>query len=145
MPRRRNWLAWLGLGLGLLAVLAYFAGIILRVGPRAPALRDTAVLHLALIGVALGVSAVAIRRALGRAATHRGRVLAPLLGVLNLAVAVFFILMLSRFSVLPPAPNAPQVGQAAPAFSLTDDRGTPIQLADLRGQNVLLVFYRGHW
>jgi peroxiredoxin len=58
---------------------------------------------------------------------------------------VWFLLLLFRFSVLPVAAAAPQVGQAAPDFVLTDDTGAPLQLAGLRGKNVLLVFYRGHW
>ena len=53
--------------------------------------------------------------------------------------------MLYRFSALPAAPNAPQVGQAAPDFTLVDDTGSPLQLSALHGKNVLLVFYRGHW
>jgi len=143
MRRRGNGLAWLGLGLGLLGVVTYFTWIALRLPPRVQFLRDTALLNLALVGVALGVSVEAIRHARSRA---QGRpVLAPILGALNLAVAVLFILMLYRFAALPATPNAPQVGQAAPDFTLVDDTGSPLQLAALHGKNVLLVFYRGHW
>lgn len=145
MRRRRNGAAWLGLALGLIGVVGYFVWIGLRVGPHDPFLRNTAIVNLIIVGVGLGFSAVGIRRALGRNATHRGRVLAPLLGALNLTFGVLFILMLYRASVLPEAPNAPTVGQAAPAFTLADQTGAPVQLAGLRGRNVLLVFYRGHW
>lgn len=145
MRRRRNGAAWLGLALGLIGVVGYFVWIGLRVGPHAPVLRDTAIVNLIIVGVGLGFSLVGIRRALGRNATHRGRVLAPLLGALNLSFGVLFIFMLYRAAVLPEAPNAPAVGQAAPAFTLADQTGAPVQLAGLRGKNVLLVFYRGHW
>jgi hypothetical protein len=145
MQRRRNWFAWLGLGLGVLGCVSYFAWVIIGWGPRAPMLRDTALLNLACVGVGLGFSVIAIRRALGYAATHGGRAMAPLLGLLNLGLAVLFLLMLFRFAALPAASGAPQVGQAAPDFALTDHTGEPFQLAAQRGKNVLLVFYRGHW
>jgi hypothetical protein len=144
MQRRRNGAAWLGLGLGLLGLVSYFALLGLGIGGAKSFLRDSALIHLVLVGVGLGCSVVGIRNALERA-THRGRVAAPLLGVLNLGVAVFFLVFLFRFSALPDADEVPQVGRAAPDFTLTDDTGQPLQLAALRGKNVLLVFYRGYW
>jgi hypothetical protein len=145
MRRRRNGAAWFGLALGLIGVVGYFVWIGLRVGPQVPFLRDTAIVNLIIVGVGLGLSVVGLRHALGRNATHRGRVLAPVLGAINLTFAVLFIFMLYRAAVLPEAPNAPMVGRAAPAFSLDDQTGAPVQLAALRGKNALLVFYRGHW
>lgn len=39
-----------------------------------------------------------------------------------------------------------QVGSPAPDFRLLDHTGKVHQLSDYRGrQNVILVFYRGHW
>ena len=39
-----------------------------------------------------------------------------------------------------------QVGDVAPDFVLTSLVGPPVQLSTYRGaQNVVLVFYRGHW
>ena len=39
-----------------------------------------------------------------------------------------------------------KVGQPAPDFTLEDSDGKKISLANYRGkQNVVLVFYRGHW
>ena len=35
----------------------------------------------------------------------------------------------------------PQIGDQAPDFTLTDDQGTPVTLSELRGRNVVLVFY----
>jgi hypothetical protein len=143
--QRRNWPAGLGLALGVAAFVGYMAAIALRVGPPTSTLRDTAVLNLAVIGIGLGFSVIGIRRAFGRPPTRRGRRLAPILGALNLGVAVLFVLFLFRFSELPPLGAVPAVGTAAPDFVLTDDTGAPQQLAALRGRNVLLVFYRGHW
>jgi peroxiredoxin len=36
---------------------------------------------------------------------------------------------------------AVDVGDAAPDFELKDQHGTPVRLSDLRGENVVLVFY----
>ena len=45
------------------------------------------------------------------------------------------------FSWLFPAPLA--TGTTAPDFTLPDQLGQPVHLADLRGHNVVLVFYPG--
>jgi cytochrome oxidase Cu insertion factor (SCO1/SenC/PrrC family) len=37
------------------------------------------------------------------------------------------------------------VGDIAPDFTLESREGAPVTLSELRGQRVLLVFYRGHW
>ncbi|MBT8338131.1 MAG: redoxin domain-containing protein [Gemmatimonadetes bacterium] len=37
------------------------------------------------------------------------------------------------------------VGDIAPDFTLESREGEPVTLSELRGQRVLLVFYRGHW
>lgn len=39
-----------------------------------------------------------------------------------------------------------QVGQPAPHFTLEDEKGATVTLAQFREhKNVVLVFYRGHW
>jgi len=125
--------------------LSYFLVLGLRVGPATSSLRDSALLHLVAIGIGLGLSAVAIRRAAGPRALYRGRWLAPILGTINGAVAALFILFLFPFATMPRLEGVPPIGRAAPDFTLLDETGTPLQLAALRGQNVVLVFYRGHW
>lgn len=43
-----------------------------------------------------------------------------------------------------PAPQAPKVGDAAPTFTLQDERGRPVSLSDFKGKkNVVLIFYPG--
>ncbi len=145
MRRRRNWAAWIGLALGVLAFATYMVALGLRIGPPTSTARDTAIVNLALIGAGLGFSVLGIRRAVGRGALYRGRWTAPLLAALNVSVAVLFLLFLFPMATLPPPGNVPRVGTAAPEFALPDENGTVRHLADLRGQNVLLVFYRGHW
>lgn len=40
---------------------------------------------------------------------------------------------------------APDIGQRAPAFSITDPEGRVRSLDGYAGKTLLLVFYRGHW
>lgn len=40
---------------------------------------------------------------------------------------------------------ASAAGQAAPDFTLRGEHSKPVKLLSLRGQKVLLIFYRGYW
>ena len=46
-----------------------------------------------------------------------------------------------------PAPeaNPPAIGQKAPDFTLTNQRGEEVSLSDALASPVILAFYRGHW
>ncbi len=143
--RRRNWAAGVGLLLGLVGFLSYFIILGMRIGPATSSLRDSALLHLIVIGIGLGVSVVAIRRTLGPRPQHRGRWLAPILAAINVCIATLFILFLFPMATMPHLEGVPAVGGAAPDFTLLDETGTGRQLAAMRGRNVVLVFYRGHW
>ena len=47
---------------------------------------------------------------------------------------------------VPASTSAPRVGEKAPEFTLPDQRGKQVALADLlAGKGALLIFYRGHW
>jgi peroxiredoxin len=57
---------------------------------------------------------------------------------------------------LPSSTAAPHIGQKAPDFTLPDQNGKPVALADLlasppegatsgAANGALLIFYRGHW
>jgi cytochrome oxidase Cu insertion factor (SCO1/SenC/PrrC family) len=46
---------------------------------------------------------------------------------------------------LPEAERAPVVGATAPDFTLVDERGNAVSSSSLRGQQTVLVFYRGFW
>jgi cytochrome oxidase Cu insertion factor (SCO1/SenC/PrrC family) len=41
--------------------------------------------------------------------------------------------------------NRVAAGSPAPDFTLPTANRQPLALSDLRGKNVVLVFYRGHW
>jgi cytochrome oxidase Cu insertion factor (SCO1/SenC/PrrC family) len=75
------------------------------------------------------------------------------------AVILFFMTALPLPAQLPPSKGAPKAGQKAPDFTLPDSTGRPVTLstlragaptvdgstAEIRGQWVLLIFYRGYW
>jgi hypothetical protein len=47
---------------------------------------------------------------------------------------------------VPLSAQAPRVGEKAPEFSLPDQSGKQVALADLLSPNgAVLIFYRGHW
>ncbi len=64
-----------------------------------------------------------------------------------LALLLFPLLVGSAFAQhsYPKPQIASAVGQPAPAFTLKDQDGKPFHLAALKGQPVLLYFYRGYW
>ena len=142
MLARRNWPAIGGFLLGLTGVVGYFALVVLH-DPRLTWFIHKPVINLALVAAGLCLSALGVIRVLqGRG----GKILAPLLGVLNLALSGFLLSHLFVDSYrLPPAAHAPAVGTAAPDFELMDDRGTALRLSALHGRNVVLLFYRGFW
>ena len=71
---------------------------------------------------------------------------APWLGLLcGLLAVVGLGCHLFADSRLPAAAGAPQVGSPAPAFAVLDQNGAALELAGLRGRNLVLVFYRGFW
>jgi hypothetical protein len=52
---------------------------------------------------------------------------------------------LHTISRMPDQPAAVGVGDTAPDFTAPDADGTSFTLSQLRGQPVLLKFFRGHW
>ena len=69
------------------------------------------------------------------------------------SILIFIAFLNSSFAQLPISTGAPYVGQKAPAFTLPDQHGQLVSLADLlrqgpRGEKssgVALIFYRGYW
>ena len=112
-------------------------------------------LELGFLG--LGLVGAGIARAFRQPERYRGKVLGPILGVLSLAVAGAFFMVLLSARQLPSATGAPQVGEKAPDFTLQDSEGRPVRLYSLleqpgsggpgvsRSSWVVLIFYRGYW
>ena len=96
--------------------------------------------------VRLVLSLVGVRRPDSQPRPFSCRVLALVIGLTNLALVELSCSNLFPFSSrLPEAERAPAVGAAAPDFTLVDQHGKAVALSSLRGQQTVLVFYRGFW
>ena len=62
-----------------------------------------------------------------------------------LLVAVAFGVFLWAIIQTPKPQIASNAGKPAPAFTLKDQNGKDFALASLRGEHVLIIFYRGYW
>ena len=61
-------------------------------------------------------------------------------------ILIVFLLSLSAASQVLPRPQITSAaGKQVPNFTLKDQSGKDFRLSSLRGQRVLLVFYRGYW
>lgn len=148
--RKRNFLPLAGF---LVCVIAFVSYLLFFV--NFPVTRDVPWASWLLFALGLGLLGAGIARPFRDPERYRGRVLAPVLGVLGLAVAGLFLYVTMVGSrQLPPAAEAPKVGEKAPDFTLPDVHGRPVRLANLLGQPpgggapgswVLLIFYRGYW
>jgi hypothetical protein len=132
-----------GLALGVLGVASYLL-VVYRLGAWLPEVRNRALPNLALVAAGLALSGLGVARTLARRGSARGRLLAPVLAVVNLTLASAFLWLLYGLAALPPAAG-PTLAAPAPDFALADEQGRTVRLADFRGAPLLLVFYRGHW
>ena len=146
--RRFNWPLWLGFLLSLVTFFSYFAVFVWY-----PVTRDFPWANLLLFAVAAVLLFMGVRRAFG-SDRRRSRIVATIvttLGVVVIGLFIFAFFVGGR--LLPPSKGAPQVGQKAPDFTLTDTSGKAVSLNDLLStpingsapKGVLLVFYRGYW
>jgi hypothetical protein len=90
---------------------------------------------------------------------YRGKIAGPILMLLSLTMAAFFIVGTNYFTKhLPASKEAPKVGAKAPEFALADTNGKMVTLAALlsepmpekegagaKPRGVVLIFYRGYW
>ena len=147
--KRINWQIWAGFVLSLVALTSYAF-----VFSRWAITRDWPWVNLILFAIAMVFLFLGLRRAFK---PDKGLVskifstLAAVFGVLLLAGLLFIVFVAGRW--LPPSTGAPQVGQKAPDFTLTDLNNKPVTLAQLLSEPinnqppkaVLLIFYRGYW
>jgi hypothetical protein len=141
MSRRWNLPLWLGFVFVLGGASSY--GYLMQF----PITRDFPWLNFLLIGIGLALLAVGLFRAFGNPRLYRGKVAGSILAVISVCLVAFFSYVI--FYVLhqvPSSAQAPRIGEKAPGFTLPDQNGRPIALANLVSQNgVVLIFYRGHW
>lgn len=144
-----TWPLWTGLLLCAVALFSYPFFFV-----RFPVTRDFPWANLLLYCVASGLLIVGLRRAFGIGSRKRTRILGSILAVASTMIFALFIFVVFVFPRhLPSSASAPQVGQKAPQFTLTDTNGKAVSLSELltapidgkAPAGVLLVFYRGYW
>jgi branched-subunit amino acid ABC-type transport system permease component len=149
--RRINWPLWVGFLLTLAAFMSYFLVFVWF-----PATRDFPWANLLLFAIAAVLLFMGFRRGFAADRPHptRSKIVTTIVGTLGVAVIalfVFSIFIAARW--LPASTGAPQVGQKAPDFTLTDTNGKQVSLNELlttpvngsTPKGVLLIFYRGYW
>ena len=152
VKREWNWRIWTGFLLALAVIPAYFLFFL-----RFPVTRDVPWASWLMFAGAGWLLLAGVSRAFANSAVYRGKIAGPILAFLSLAAAIFFAyatLYASR--QLPPAGDAPRVGEKAPEFTLADVGGNTVAMSSLltepmpgmegqKPRGLLLVFYRGYW
>ncbi|HYV20026.1 MAG TPA: hypothetical protein VFC25_13465 [Verrucomicrobiae bacterium] len=146
MKRRWPYSIWLGLAIVLAAPVLYATVFI-----RNPATRAMPWPSFLLFAAAVGLLVHGLLRAWRAPRDYRGKVVAPIALFAGLAVTGFFCWGLFYAArQVPDSLGAPRVGQLAPDFTLPDQDGRPVSLAQLlaapsASNGAMLVFYRGYW
>jgi hypothetical protein len=141
MKRKWNWPLWVGfvIAIGGLFSYEFFA--------QFPITRDFPWANLLLFGIGATLLLIGLCRAFGRPQLYRGKIFGSIFALVSVLLFAFFAYEI--FYVLKQVPlsaQAPRVGQKAPDFSLPDQNGKQLALADLFSPNgTVLIFYRGHW
>lgn len=144
MKRRWNWCLWVGF---LVAIVALFS---FEFFVRFPMTRDFPWANLSLFAIAGVLLVIGLFRAYGQPGVYRGRIFGPILTIVSLVIfALFSYALFYIVRQMPASAAAPQVGVAAPGFTLPDQDGKQVALRELLGSDgtraVLLIFYRGYW
>jgi len=144
-----NWQIWAGFLVSVFAFLSYPFIFV-----NWPVTRDIPWANFALFVIAAALLFVGVRKAFKPDRRLISKIAASVLTTLSLLFLGFFVFVVfiaARW--LPASAGAPQVGQKAPDFTLSDTSNKPTSLADLLTQpingksprGVLLIFYRGYW
>ena len=130
-----------GLVLTVFGALSYFLFFY-----RFPVLRDFPWVNLPLVIAGAVLTFLGWRGVQRRDGGRPRRVLASFGLAASLSLALLFCSYIFFLSyALPAADGAPRPGTLAADFSLPDQTGQVVQLADYHGDKLLLVFYRGSW
>ena len=107
-----------------------------------------------MVALAIVLLVIGVKRAFQPGRSKLAKVLALVLTTLSVAlIGLFLWSFFILAKQLPPSRGAPQVGQKAPDFTLTDTSEKEVRLSELlstpiggnKPKGVLLVFYRGYW
>jgi len=142
MKRKWNWPIWAGFGVALGGLFSYEFFV------RFPITRDFPWANLLLFGIGTVLLIVGLFRAFGRPQLYRGKIFGSIFTVITLFLFTFFSYEI--FYVLRQVPlsaHAPRVGERAPEFTLVDQNGRSVALAELLSGSraAVLIFYRGFW
>ncbi len=142
MKRKWNWPIWAGFGVALGGLFSYEFFV------RFPITRDFPWANLLLFGIGTVLLIVGLFRAFGRPQLYRGKIFGSIFTVITLFLFTFFSYEI--FYVLRQVPlsaHAPRVGEKAPEFTLVDQNGRSVALAELLSGSraAVLIFYRGFW
>jgi hypothetical protein len=141
MKRKWNWLLWTGFIVAVGGLFSYEFFV------QFPITRDFPWATLLLFGIGAVLLVVGLFRAFGRPQLYRGKVFGSIFTALALLLFAFFSYV--TFYVLKQVPlsaQAPRIGEKAPEFSLPDQNGKQVALADLLSPNgAVVIFYRGYW
>ena len=122
-----------------------------------PVTRDFPWANLLLFAGGGILSWVGLKRAFRQPELYRGKIFGPVFAALSvLGVGLFAYGIFFEARQLPASTTAPRVGEKAPGFSLPDQNGKTVTLAEIlasspnrpasgKANGVLLIFYRGYW
>lgn len=147
--KRFNWQIWA-------AFLVTFGGLLSfpLLFVRFPSTRDVPWANFLLVALAIVLLVIGLKRAFQPGRSKLAKALALVLTTLSVAlIGLFLWSFFILAKQLPPSRGAPQVGQKAPDFTLTDTSEKQVRLSELlstpiggnKPKGVLLVFYRGYW
>ena len=141
MKRKWNWPLWVGFVVAVGGLFSYEYLV------RFPITRDFPGANLLLFAIGAALLLIGLFRAFGRPQLYRGKVFGSIFAAIALLLISFFSYEI--FYVLRQVPlsaQAPRIGEKAPEFSLPDQNGKQVALADLLSpKGAVLIFYRGHW